>query len=62
MRVFVDHGVLREHELDCGVKRFGNGVLTVVLIYLDSVEGLEVVQAVRDEDDEITSYPRDELL
>lgn len=57
-RVPVCHRVLGEDELDSRVKRLSDGVLSVVVVDVDVLVGLEEVQIIGDEDDEVAPDAR----
>lgn len=61
-RVPVCHRVLGEDEFDSRVKRLSDGVLSVVVVDVDALVGLEEVQIIGDEDDEVASDAHDKPI
>ena len=53
--------VLREHKIQRVMQRRADSALTIVVIHGDGIEGLEIRQAIEDEQSEVPPQPRFEL-
>ena len=62
VRCPVEDGLLREDEVQCAVEGVRHHLLAVVVVNFHTVEGLEILEVVRQKHDEVALEPRGESL